>query len=82
MTPYGEENGGLSARRRANLVTGLRRFLPITFLLMMYNSLLQKSMDGQLIFGTSSAAARIRNAARNQRKAGRSIRIFHPYMRR
>ena len=28
MTPYGEENGGLSARRRANLVTGLRRFLP------------------------------------------------------
>jgi hypothetical protein len=30
MTPYGEENGGLSARRRANLVTGLRRFLPAT----------------------------------------------------
>jgi hypothetical protein len=28
MTPHGEENGGLSARRRANLVTGLRRFLP------------------------------------------------------
>ena len=30
MTPNGEENGGLSARRRANLVTGLRRFLPET----------------------------------------------------
>ncbi len=28
MTPYEGENGGLSARRRANLVTGLRRFLP------------------------------------------------------
>ncbi|MEO8688626.1 MAG: DUF5947 family protein [Solirubrobacteraceae bacterium] len=28
MTPNGEENGGLTARRRANLVTGLRRFLP------------------------------------------------------
>ena len=30
MTPYGGDNGGLSARRRANLVTGLRRFLPET----------------------------------------------------
>ena len=30
MTPHGEENGGLTARRRANLVTGLRRFLPET----------------------------------------------------
>ena len=30
MTPNEEENGGLSARRRANLVTGLRRFLPET----------------------------------------------------
>jgi hypothetical protein len=28
MTANGEANGGLSARRRANLVTGLRRFLP------------------------------------------------------
>jgi hypothetical protein len=28
MTTNGEANGGLSARRRANLVTGLRRFLP------------------------------------------------------
>jgi len=28
VTPYEGENGGLSARRRANLVTGLRRFLP------------------------------------------------------
>jgi hypothetical protein len=28
MTENGEANGGLSARRRANLVTGLRRFLP------------------------------------------------------
>jgi hypothetical protein len=28
MTPGGEANGGLSARRRATLVTGLRRFLP------------------------------------------------------
>ena len=30
MTPTEEANGGLSARRRANLVTGLRRFLPET----------------------------------------------------
>jgi hypothetical protein len=30
MTPNEEANGGLSARRRANLVTGLRRFLPET----------------------------------------------------
>jgi hypothetical protein len=30
MTSWGEENGGLTARRRANLVTGLRRFLPDT----------------------------------------------------
>jgi hypothetical protein len=30
MTPNEEANGGLSARRRANLVTGLRRFLPDT----------------------------------------------------
>ena len=28
MTANGDANGGLSARRRANLVTGLRRFLP------------------------------------------------------
>jgi hypothetical protein len=28
MTGNGDANGGLSARRRANLVTGLRRFLP------------------------------------------------------
>jgi len=28
MTANGEANGGLSARRRATLVTGLRRFLP------------------------------------------------------
>jgi hypothetical protein len=28
MTANGEANGGLSARRRASLVTGLRRFLP------------------------------------------------------
>jgi Family of unknown function (DUF5947) len=28
MRPHEEENGGLTARRRANLVTGLRRFLP------------------------------------------------------
>lgn len=28
MTPHEGENGGLTARRRANLVTGLRRFLP------------------------------------------------------